>query len=360
MKILFINSANFWLNGWLNTPTSLQMAMDTLKSFGITVSSHEIRHSIALEDLLDHIPKDTLIWPNAYYTMGSSGKIEWLQDLIEKRNLPYVGTSVKGLKKMLNKTLTHQILSQADVPVPDHLTISRSQFAQFDNIISDSNPRWPMVIKPSSESCSMGILKANTPEQAKQHIAQLFDEFPQSEALLETFLPNEDITCGYLALKGDTILLPTYYKSLELSGKLHIAERDLGAGPWGGSSIAMPTVDDTIALDQLRKQMPVLTRTIGVSGITRVDARMDAMGTLKFFDVNGMPALSYPKSILVRQVRECYPNLSATKAYEYLLKTIVAIAAERFNITVSNTFSEDNLFSMHSDHVIRIPTLQYA
>lgn len=359
MNILFINSENFWLNGWLNTPRSLQIAMDTLKSFGITVSSQEIPHSVALENLLKHLPKDTLIWPNAYYTMGFSGKIEWLQDLIEKRNLPYVGTSVKGLKKMLNKTLTHQTLSQADVPVPDHLTLSRSQFAQFDNIISDSNLRWPIVIKPSSESCSMGILKANTPEQAKQHIAQLLDEFPQSEAVLETFLPNEDITCGYLALKGDTLLLPTYYKSLELSGKLHIAERDLGTGPWGGSSIAMPTVDDTVALDQLRKQMPVLTHALEVSGITRVDARMDTMGILKFFDVNGMPALSYPNSILVRQVRACYPKLSSIEAYEYLLKTIVAIAAERFNLTVP-TILADNLFSMHSDYVVRIPTLQYA
>lgn len=360
MHILFINSENFWLNGWLNTPASLQTAMDTLKSFGITVSYQEIKHAAALETLLDHVPKDTLIWPNAYYTFGPSGQVEWLQHPIERRNLPYVGTSVQGLKNMLNKTQTHKILNQAGVPTPEYLTISRSTFAQFEEIISNSNLSWPMVIKPSSESCSMGILKAETPEQAKQHIAQLLDEFPQSEALLEAFLSNEDITCGYLALKSDTILLPTYYKSLILSGKKHVAGRDLGTGPWGGSSISMPTVNDTNALHQLRKQMPALTRSVGIAGITRVDARMDAMGTLKFFDVNGMPALSYPKSVLVRQVRECYPKLSAEKAYAYLLKTILAIAAERFNLTVPNTVSEDNLFSMHSDHVVRISTLKSA
>ncbi|MDW3192819.1 MAG: hypothetical protein R8G66_10650 [Cytophagales bacterium] len=348
MDILFINSEHFWLNGWLNTPTGIKYAMDTLKGFGINVNCEEIRSSEALESLLGRLPYQTLLWPNAYYTRNALGEVVWLQEYIEERGLPYVGTPVQGLKNMLHKNLTHQLLQAADIPVPAHLTISRHRLTQIDRLIEKSALQWPIVIKPSSESCSMGILKAENLDEAKEHITQLFHDFPNSDALLETFLPSEDVTCGYLAMGDQQLLLPTYYQSLEVSGNTHVVERDIGTGPWGGSSIIMPPVKDTLVLEQLQDQMPKLAAAVGITGVTRVDARMDEDGTLKFFDVNGMPALSYPRSVLVRQVRECFPELPDHSAYEYLLRTIVIIAADRFELSIPNSVCDQNLFSLES------------
>ncbi len=358
MNILFINSKNHWENGWLNTPTSLRFAMDTLNNLGISVSCSEIQDANELEKTLGRLPKRTLLWPNAYYTQGASGEVVWLQEFIENRELPYVGSPVHGLKNMLNKPNTHQLLSRAGVAIPDYLSILRSHFHEFDKLIANSELTWPVVVKPSCESCSMGVIRADTPSQAKQHIEQLFDEFPFSEALLETFLPSEDITCGFLALGNDILLLPTYYKSLELSGKKHVVERDLGKGPWGGSSIVMPPIKGATILNQLQDQMLKLTHALQIAGITRVDARLDEGGILRFFDVNGMPALSYPKSVLVRQVRQCFPHLPDVKAYEYLLKTVVLIAAERFNLKVPGKLCDEHLFSMDSKHGIRLSALR--
>jgi D-alanine-D-alanine ligase-like ATP-grasp enzyme len=358
MHLLFINSEHFWLNGWLNTPSSLKFAMDTLSSFGISVSCLEIRNSDELVDLLNKLPDGTLLWPNAYYTRNSIGEIVWLQEFIESRALPHVGTPMQGLKNMLHKSHTHQLLRDARVTIPDHLTISRSLFEHFDELIASSSLKWPLVVKPSSESCSMGILKANDAIQAKRHISQMFDEFPHSDALLETFLPSEDITFGYLELAGEIMLLPTYYQSRQVSGKTHVVERDLGSGPWGGDSIVMPPVSDNDTLHQLQDQMPRIAQAIGIAGISRVDARMDENGRLKFFDVNGMPALSYPKSVLVRQVRECFPGLSAISAYAYLLKTVIYITASRFGFDLPKEVTEQTLFSLKSPYVIRIPSFE--
>lgn len=358
MNVVFINSQNFWLNGWLNTPSYLTYAMDILASMGITVSTKEVKHAKELEDVLSKLPHTTLVWPNAYYTQGESGQIVWIQELIEKYALPYVGTSVQGLKTMLDKADTHQILHQGGVHVPQHLRISRTDFEHFEDLFEGSELSWPIVVKPTSESCSMGVIRVTNLAQAQEHIVKLFDEFPHSDALLETFLPDEDITCGYLQLDDDIMLLPTYYKSLKMPGKEYVMERDLGVAPWTGADIIMPPVQNEAVLQQLADQMPALAQAMGITGITRADARMDSDGILRFFDVNGMPALSFPKSVLVRQVKECFPELLDLKAYEYLLNTLVTMAARRFNLTVPNAVIDQNLFSLGGGHVIRLSVSQ--
>jgi len=332
--------------------------MDTLASRGITVSSIEVRHAKELEEILSKLPMDTLVWPNAYYTLGESGQIVWIQELIEKSALPYVGTAAQGLKTMLDKAHTHQVLHQAGVPVPLHLSISRTDFEHFEDLLEGSGLSWPIVIKPTSESCSMGVIRADNLAQAQAHIAKIFDEFPHSNALLEAFLPSEDITCGYLQLDENIMLLPTYYKSLKMQGKEFIMERDLGVAPWTGSDIVMPPVQDEAALQQLADQMPALVKAMSITGVSRADARMDTNGKLRFFDVNGMPALSFPKSVLVRQVRECFPEIPDHKAYQYLLNTIVAMAAQRFNLKIPNALTDQNLFSLGGGHVIRLSVSQ--
>lgn len=358
MNIIFINSQNFWINGWLTTSPFLKHAMDTLTSMGITVSAKEISHAKELEDLLSKLPENTLVWPNAYYTLGESGQIVWIQELIEKYNLPFVGTALQGLKTMLDKTHTHQVLHQAGVAVPQNLTISRANFKNFEDLLEKSKLSWPIVIKPTSESCSMGVLKANTLVQAQEHIAKLFNEFPHSNALLETFLPNEDVTCAYLQLGDNILLLPTYYKSLKMPGKEYVTERDIGVAPWTGADIVTPPVQDKNTLEQLANQMPALIQAMDITGVIRADARMDVDGTLRFFDVNGMPGLSFPDSVLVRQVIECYPELSDHKAYEYLLSTLVMMTAHRFNLPIPNALVDQNLFSFNGSHVVRLSALQ--
>lgn len=358
MNIVFINSKGFWPNGWLNTVSSLKYAMNTLASMGITVSAREVAHVNELEDVLSHLPLDTLVWPNAYYTEGASGHVVWIQELIEKYALPYVGTSVQGLKTMLDKTDTHQKLYQAGVPVPRHLSISRADLEEVEDLIKGSGLSWPIVVKPTAESCSMGVIRANNQKQAQEHIIRLFDEFPHSNALLETFLPNEDITCGYLRLGGEVMLLPTYYKSQKMPGTEYVMERDLGVAPWTGPDIIMPPVRDKEALQQLSVQMPTLAHEMGNTNVTRADARMDTDGKLRFFDVNGMPALSFPKSVLVRQVKECFPELSDVKGYSFLLNTLVMIAADQFKLTIPGSLTDQNLFSLDGAHVIRLAAAQ--
>ena len=102
MNILFINSKNFWLNGWLNTPDHLQNAIKVLESNGFTVTVKEISHVKELEQAVTGLAPDTLVWPNAYYTVSETGEIVWLQEVLERCGLPYVGTSAQGLNSLFH------------------------------------------------------------------------------------------------------------------------------------------------------------------------------------------------------------------------------------------------------------------
>jgi len=359
MKIVFINSKNYWQNGWLSTAESLQFAMQTLNAAGISTSAIEVSHVSQLEQVLATIRDDTLVWPNAYYVQKSANEVVWMQASIEKYQLPYVGTHVQGLQTMLDKVATHQALQRAAVPVPQYLRITRHNFPQLAQLLAEGNFSWPLVVKPTAESCSMGVIRADNLEQAEQHVKQLFEEFPHSDAfplsevIAETFLPSEDITCGYLRLGDEIMLLPTHYMSLKMPGKAYIMERDLGVAPWTGPDIVMPPVTDQDALAQLATYMPPLVSALNITGVTRVDARKDVHGTLRFFDANGMPALSFPKSVLVRQIRECFPETPAQKAYESLLFTLVMMAANQFGLTVPEKVANEHLFNLEGGKVIR-------
>lgn len=354
MKILFINSQNFWLNGWLNTPNYLEYAIDTLSQLQIDVHAKEVKNIQELRSVLDQVSTDTLVWANAYYVANENGQPVWMQDVIESYKLPYMGTNAAGLQTMLDKTKTHQALEKTNVPIPKHLHITRDNFDQLEELLEQKGLNYPIVIKPTSESCSMGILKVTSLAQTQKHITQLFEEFPHSDALLETFLASEDITCAYFQWGNEVLLLPTYYKSLKMPGKDYLMERDLGVPPWSGADILMPPVEDVAVLEQLQTQMPALVRAIGIGGITRADARLDAQGILRYFDINGMPALTFPKSVLVRQIRECFPSLSDLKAYQYLLSTLLIMTAERWNLPIPQPLLEQNLFSLKGKYSLRL------
>ena len=335
-------------------PATLQDTIKTLESSGFEVAATEINSAAMLRKLLTQLPADTMVWPNAYYTVENDGSLVWIQELLEEYGVPYVGTGADGLKKMLDKAQTHWFLQKAGVPIPANLSINRSNIEDFETLVNESNLSWPIVVKPSAESCSEGVMKVNNMEEAFAQVRTILNNYPNSNAMLETFLPSEDVTCGFFQLKDEILLFPTYYQSLKRPGKDYVVERDLGVPPWSGPDIVMPPVTDRRILDQLSIDMPVLVQAMGIEGVTRVDARIDEQGILRYFDINGMPGLSYPKSVLVRQVYECIPDLPGPQVHAYLLNTIVLMAADRFNMEIPASLYQKTLFHLKGGNAIRL------
>ncbi|MEL6539084.1 MAG: hypothetical protein AAFQ98_26945, partial [Bacteroidota bacterium] len=299
MNILFIHSRDFWDNGWLVNRDLVKAAKQALVEGGIQVEEREVVSVSELESLLDEVPSSTLIWPNAYYVANDQGTPVWIPGIIEQKGLPYLGNDAASLEAMLHKGDTYARMAPYGAPVPKYLVWESGTPSPFASDWETSGLSFPISMKPSSESSSSGVKRVLNQSEAEAHAAELFHKYPQSDVMLEEFLPSEDIACGYFQLGDEILMLPTFYASKEVSGKEHMVERDLGVGPWGGEAIIMPPIQDEDILSQLTETMPKVVASLCIRGVTRADGRLDDQGVLRYFDVNGMPEMSYPKSVIV-------------------------------------------------------------
>ncbi len=348
MKILFINSKNHWRNGWLTTPEELQIAMNVLQKAGIEVGEVEVENVAQLEKVLDNLPSGTLAWPNAYYVDAGAGTTVWLSEYIEERQLPYLGSNAKTLQTVLQKDVCQTLLQENGLPIPAFTVIDRENILEIESIIHASNIGFPMVLKPTAESGSVGVVLAKTGQEAIAYSHQLLADFPLSNVIMEEFLPSDDITCGFLQLGNQYMLLPTSYIVKSAAGKTNILSRKERLRAWDDEDKMQPPITDETILEQLSTHILPIVKTLDIRGITRIDGRLDKYGTLRFFDVNGLPALCFPDAVMVNQCFTCFSNYSQMEVFTALIHTIVHHSLLQYGWEVPTALKEHNLFTMES------------
>ncbi|MCB0561973.1 MAG: hypothetical protein KDD09_23635 [Phaeodactylibacter sp.] len=353
MKILFLNSRGHWRNGWLTSPEELQIAVNVLRKAGIHVESTEVESVLQLEKVLDEVSSDTLVWPNAYYVNAGHGKTVWLNDFIEERQLPFIGSGAETLRTVLEKDACQGILRENGLPIPSFTVITRENISEMPQLLSESDIGFPMVLKPTAESGSVGVVMAKNIPDAMAHARQILSDFPLSDVIAEDFLPSDDITCGYLQLGEEVLLLPTAYIVKSVAGKTNILSRKERLRPWDDQDKIQPCITDTAILSQLKTHIPPIAAALGIQGITRIDGRLDKNGVLRFFDVNGLPALCFPEGVMVKQCFTCFPDYSQMEVYEGLIHTVVYQALLQYEMEAPEMMRRHNLFTMESSLAIK-------
>ncbi|WP_375559483.1 hypothetical protein ACE193_17335 [Bernardetia sp. OM2101] len=354
MKILLINSKNHWTHGWFTSPSDLKTAINVLHKAGIEVTTTEVENIVQLEKTLDELSSDTLVWSNAYFVDDENNKVVWLNEYLENRNLPFVGSDSKTLQSVLKKDVCQAILKENQSPIPFFTLITRENIHEIDTLISQfSDYPYPLVLKPTAESGSIGVCLAKNQEEVKEYTSQILNDFPHSDVIIEEFLPSDDITCGYLQLGNDVLLLPTAYIVKSVPGKNNILNRQERLRSWDKDDKIQPYISDEAILSQLKTHIAPIAKALNVQGITRIDGRLDKEGTLRFFDVNGLPALGFPDGVMVKQCITCFPNYSEMEVFEGLIHTIALNAFLQHGIEAPEILQKHNLFTMDSDIIIR-------
>lgn len=354
MKIKIISSKGHWRNGWLTTPQELQRTIDILTQAGIEVTSVEVDNVAQLEHELDNVDNQTMIWSNAYYVNNGNQKAVWLNDYVQARNLPLLGSSAQTLRNVMQKNDCQQILGNANLSIPAHVVLTRSNLANIASILEQSKVGFPMVLKPTAEAGSVGVVLVKTMEDAIKNTQQILAKFPLSEVIAETFLPSEDITCGFLRLGDQVMLLPTKYLVKSVSSKDNIMSRKERLQAWDEHDKVQPHVTEPEILTQLQRYIPQIIEVLNVEDISRIDGRLDATGQLRFFDVNGLPALDFPESAMNNQCFNCFPDYSKEEVSKALIHTIVYNALLRYGMPVPQAFKDLNMFTMESSRVMKI------
>lgn len=351
MKILIINSQGHWINGWMTSPKSVEIVTQTLQKLGYQVDVKEVKSIVELTELLRTTSPKTIVWTNAYWVNGNNGEQQAIAKLVEEHNLPILGSNLNALMMLLEKDTCQKVLEQASVPIPAYHIVDNENIKGWLNTFRDTNNTYPLIVKPTKESRSQGVVMVNSELDLFKTIQELQQRFPDSSIIVEEFLPNSDITCGYLKLGNEIMLLPSYNVVEGVDCSKGIISEEFYSNH---AAYSQMLINDDNILNQLKEYTPVIANALGISTVTRMDARLDPNGILKFFDINGMPGLNYPASALIKQCSLHFPQYSEDDLFECLINTIVLENIERYGLEASPILKERNLFALESTTAIRL------
>ena len=123
---------------------------------------------------------------------GEGGRI---QSLLKLARIPYTDCNPDTANYCMDKILTHTILNDAGIDVPQYTSISRSEINKLDERISEIEKKfsYPMYISAASCSSAIGANLANNPEEFKTAAKIAFSH--HHTAIVEEFLSGRTLFC---------------------------------------------------------------------------------------------------------------------------------------------------------------------
>ena len=226
-KVLILTGPAGDAQGWGNLDVTRQLC-ETLNSDN---RSAEIVFLETKQDFTNAIENKSydIVW-SALYNISTKADIVgfnddgglWIADILDAKDIPYVGPNALTMKQLIQKNWTHEILQHNQVRVPGNFTVDIEE--------SIPDPDFPVFVKPSCESRSVGISDdsvANTKEELEKAVQYIHTEFEQP-ALIEEYLPGEEYTVLMLSNAETQEFLPGIVKVDESHyGKYPILRSDL-------------------------------------------------------------------------------------------------------------------------------------
>ena len=236
------------------------------------------------------ITKIDVVFPALHGQHGEDGCI---QGLLELSGIPYVGCKVVASADCMDKAVTHTILEAAGIHMARHAVVRQSDLGQLDeiceNIINELD--FPLFVKPCNSGSSVGVNKAGSFEQLKDAIKLAFSH--DKKVIVEEFIEGRELECAvfgtdkpFASRVGEIISCNDFYD--------YDAKYILGT-----SGINIPADISAESENEIRETALKAFKTIGCSGLSRIDFFLKKDGTVILNEINTLPGFTpismYPK-----------------------------------------------------------------
>ncbi len=225
---------------------------------------------------LDHQPCD-VVFPALHGTFGEDGGI---QEILEQRRLPFVGSDSACSRLAMDKLATKQKLLENSVPTPDWQVVYSGKFK--DSWVPASGIGYPCVIKPIAEGSSVDCAVCRNAQEARQHLASTLSR--HGSMLVERFITGPELTVG--------IINGTPLPTIEIRSKVNFY--DYQAKYVRPDTQYLFEIDlPATVLDAVRAAALDTWRLVGARHLARVDIMVDAT-TLRpsVLEINTMPGFT--------------------------------------------------------------------
>lgn len=115
-----------------------------------------------------------------------------------------------------NKFLMRNALTKADVPCPQYRMVTST------DSLNGTELRFPVIVKPTDRSGSMGVAKVTQPENLSSAIEQALSLSFKHEAMVEEFIEGREISVEFISCQGTHF--PLQITDKETTGAPHFVE----------------------------------------------------------------------------------------------------------------------------------------
>jgi D-alanine-D-alanine ligase len=261
----------------LSGAKKIQAALDEL--------GHEVTFFDPAEDfrnLLSIAKGADFAFVNLHGTPGEDGLI---QAVLDKAGCPYQGAGPAGSYLALNKAASKEVFEANGVNTPEWQLVTPTQGRD-----TALELELPVFVKPDKGGSSLGMSLVRTAEEFPAALDKVF-AMCQS-ALVESFIPGVELTCGILGKEALPLILITPRAGSDFFDYENKYADD------GAEEICPAPVDEALTRT-IQEQMLVAHAALGLTGYSRGDFIATADGEVYLLEVNTLPGMT-PTSLLPR------------------------------------------------------------
>lgn len=245
-----------------------------------------------------------LVFPAIHGAFGEDGD---LQELLERHNIPFVGSPSFACRKMFDKGVANGILAQHGFATLPNCLLKEDEGpdvwrAQLTNFFKRSHIE-TAVIKPSAGGSSLGIATTTSVEETIEKASLLFKQKHGPEAMVEPYCDGQEFTV--LVLENDmgspVALIPT---EIELSGGDDeiFTFRHKYLPTCHVSYFCPPRFSDAI-IANIQKAAEVLFSFFGMRDFARLDGWLFKDGSILFSDFNPISGMEQNSFLFIQGTR---------------------------------------------------------
>jgi D-alanine-D-alanine ligase len=205
---------------------------------------------------------------------GKFGEDGAVQGVLELLGVPYTGSGVAASALAMQKPLAKRIWQTHGLPTPPWQVIE--QKASCLPALS-----YPVVVKPSAEGSSVGVTIVHSPEAVAAALATAF-RYDQ-QVLVESYIAGREVTVGILhdhALGTMEVIAKGEFHSYDVKYTAGLEE------------FLVPAQLPPLVSERVLSVALAAHRTLGCSGYSRVDTRVNSEGEVFLLEVNSLPGLT--------------------------------------------------------------------
>ena len=228
---------------------------------------------------------------------GKFGEDGGIQQLLEKKGIPYTGSSPTACSNAMDKLESKLLFKLNKVPMPAYKIIEKetttARIEQYANELG-----YPVVLKPRAEGSSIGVTihkYAKTIENGLAEARCLGDT-----VIMEKFIPGRELTVGILV--DETLDNDEPLPIIELKPKRAFFDYTAKYEDTETVYVVDPKdLDDEIKI-KVQETALAAHLAVGCEGFSRVDLILSNLKNVYILEVNAIPGMT-ERSLLPKAAR---------------------------------------------------------